>query len=103
MTELQHLVNEAAARDWVGESADRLMAAIERQIVELVPAKIKVALGPDEAYQRARILAWERCRSLAENPPPKGIGWGYLANHVRWRLADAVRAEWRRHQQHPAF
>lgn len=49
----------------------------------------------------ARVLAWERCRRLAETPPAGQVTWGYLANMVRWRLADVVRQEARRRQRHP--
>lgn len=102
MTDLQALVDESAAHDWVGETADRLAAAIEVYVVQAVPSRVERVLGQDEARQRARVLAWERCLRLAGDPPPAGLGWGYLANHVRWRLADAVRAELLRHDRHPS-
>lgn len=99
--ELQALLVEAAESGWAEEPSVRLAQAIERRIVDEVPSRLRVALGNDEAAQLARVLAWERCLRLAEEPPARVLTWGYLANMVRWRLADAVRQEARRRQRHP--
>jgi hypothetical protein len=99
--ELQVLLVEAADSDWAEEPSTRLAKAIERRIVAEVPSRLRAALGNDEAAQLARVLAWERCRRLAAEPPAGEVTWGYLANLVRWRLADVVRQEARRRQRHP--
>ena len=99
--ELQALLVEAADSDWAEEPSTRLAKAIERRIVAELPSRLRAALGNDEAAQMARVLAWERCRRLAEKPPTGRVTWGYLANMVRWRLADVVRQEARRRQRHP--
>ncbi|MFI7067094.1 hypothetical protein ACIBL3_39275 [Kribbella sp. NPDC050124] len=99
--ELQALLVEAADSGWAEEPSRRLATAIERRIVAEVPSRLRAALGHDEAAQMARVLAWERCRRLAEKPPAGQVSWGYLANMVRWRLADVVRQEARRRQRHP--
>jgi hypothetical protein len=99
--ELQALLVEVTDSGWAEESSTRLAKAIERRIVDEVPSRLRMALGNDEAAQLARVLAWERCRRLAEQPPAREVTWGYLANMVRWRLADVVRQEARRRQRHP--
>jgi hypothetical protein len=99
--ELQALLVEAADSGWAEEPATRLARAIERRIVDEVPSRLRVALGNDEAAQLAWVLAWERCLRLAAEPPARAVTWGYLANMVRWRLADVVRQEARRRQRHP--
>jgi hypothetical protein len=103
MKALATLLQAASAAGWTGAAADDLAAAIETNIVASVPIRLRQALGSDEARQRARVLAWERCRRLAVDPPADGLEWGYLANHVRWKLADAVRAEALRRQRHPVI
>jgi hypothetical protein len=99
--ELQALLVEAADSGWADEPSRRLAKAIEHRIVDEVPSRLRVALGNDEAAQLARVLAWERCQRLAAEPPARVVTWGYLANMVRWRLADVVRQEARRRQRHP--
>ncbi|MEU4295339.1 hypothetical protein AB0E63_44570 [Kribbella sp. NPDC026596] len=99
--ELQALLVDAADSGWAEEPSMRLAAAIEHRIVAELPSRLRIALGNDEAAQMARVLAWERCRRLAEKPPASQVTWGYLANMVRWRLADVVRQEARRRQRHP--
>jgi hypothetical protein len=76
-----------------------LARGIEEKIVAFLPSRAKAALGAEEAAQRARVIAWERCKLLAEREST--ATWGFLANIVRWRLADAVRAEALRRQRHP--
>jgi len=99
--ELQVLLSEAAGSNWAEEPSTRLAKAIEQRIVAEVPSRLRTALGNDEAAQLARVLAWERCHRLVAEPPPGELTWGYLANMVRWRLADVVRQEARRRQRHP--
>jgi len=99
--ELQALLVAAADSGWADEPSTRLAKAIERRIVDELPSRLRVALGNDEATQLARVLAWERCHQLAVDPPARDVTWGYLANMVRWRLADVVRREARRRQRHP--
>lgn len=99
--ELQALLVEAADSGWADEPSRQLAKAIERRIVDEVPSRLRVALGNDEAAQLARVLAWERCQRLVAEPPARAVTWGYLANMVRWRLADVVRQEARRRQRHP--
>jgi hypothetical protein len=99
--ELQALLVEAAESGWADAPSNRLAEAIERRIVAEVPSRLRVALGKDEAAQLARVLAWERCHRLAAQPPACQVTWGYLANMVRWRLADVVRQDARRRQRHP--
>jgi hypothetical protein len=99
--ELQALLVEAADSGWADEPSNRLAQAIERRIVAEVPSRLRVALGNDDAAQLARVLAWERCHRLAVQSPVRQITWGYLANMVRWRLADVVRQDARRRQRHP--
>jgi hypothetical protein len=55
----------AAEADWSGEPAEALAVAIEARIVAELPARLSRALGDDEAAQRARVIAWERCRRIA--------------------------------------
>lgn len=101
---LAQMLQRAAEAHWSGGPADALAAAIEVRIVAELPARLRRALGADEAAQRARVLAWERCLAItATDSSPARLEWGFLANHVRWRLADAVRAEVLRHERHPAF
>jgi hypothetical protein len=99
--ELQALLVEAADSGWADEPSIRLAQAIERRIVAELPSRLRMALGNDEAAQLARVLAWERCHLLAAQPPARRVTWGYLANMVRWRLADVVRQDARRRQRHP--
>ncbi|WP_020391731.1 hypothetical protein [Kribbella catacumbae] len=101
--ELEVLISAAAQAAWDKEPSRRLAHAIEEHIVVPLPLWLKTSLGRDEASQLARVIAWERCHELAVKPPPGGIVWGYLANHVRWRLIDAVRAEVLRRQRHQAM
>ncbi|NUR97917.1 MAG: hypothetical protein HOV67_22010 [Kribbellaceae bacterium] len=102
MTEdLQALLADVADSGWAEEPSQRLAAAIEQRIVAELPSRLRAALGNDEAAQMARVVAWERCRLLAQKSPAGRVSWGYLANMVRWRLADVVRQEARRHQRHP--
>lgn len=99
--ELQALLADAADSAWAEEPSKRLAAAIEERIVAELPGRLRAALGHDEAAQMARVVAWERCHRLAEKLPGGRVSWGYLANMVRWRLADVVRQEARRRQRHP--
>ncbi|MFI5696481.1 hypothetical protein ACIA58_31790 [Kribbella sp. NPDC051586] len=99
--ELQALLADAADSGWAEEPSKRLAAAIERRIVAELPGRLRAALGNDEAAQMARVVAWERCRKLTEKDAVSRVTWGYLANMVRWRLADVVRQEARRRQRHP--
>ena len=99
--ELHALLVEAADSGWAEEPSTRLAAAIERRIVAELPSRLRAALGNDEAAQMARVVAWERCHRLAEKPPAGRLTWGYLANMVRWRLADLVRQEARRRERYP--
>jgi hypothetical protein len=101
VSELDVLLADAAAEDWRGRATDRLAVEIEDKVISTLSTRLRIALGPDEACQHGRVIAWERCRALAENPPADGVRWGFLANHVRWRLADAVRAETLRSARHP--
>ncbi|GAA1559129.1 hypothetical protein [Kribbella lupini] len=98
--ELQKLLTDAAASDWAPAASERLAHGIEERIVAFLPSRARAALGAEEAAQRARVIAWERCRLLAERQTGMAT-WGFLANIVRWRLADAVRAEALRRQRHP--
>ena len=98
--ELQVLLDEAVGSDWAAEASKRLAEGIEARIVALLPVRLRLALGGDEAAQLARVIAWERCRELADNPLEQGASWGYLANLVRWRLIDAARTDWARHRRH---
>jgi hypothetical protein len=98
--ELQKLLTDAAASSWAPGPSERLAEGIEERIIAFLPSRARTALGAEEAAQRARVIAWERCRLLADRP--RGTAsWGFLANIVRWRLADAVRAEALRRQRHP--
>jgi hypothetical protein len=99
--DLEELIAEAAGSGWEPEPSRRLADGIEARIVVPLSSRLRAALGADEAAQQARAIAWERCLELAVNPPRAGVSWGYLANHVRWRLQDAVRAEVLRRQRHP--
>jgi hypothetical protein len=101
MWDLQTLLSEVASSGWQSDASQRLVDAIEDRIVASVPSRLRAALGNDEAAQLARTIAWERCRELAVSRPESGVNWGYLANTVRWRLADAVRSEALRRQRHP--
>ncbi|MEV6282730.1 hypothetical protein [Kribbella sp. NPDC051770] len=99
--ELEQLLKVLVESGWAAGPADRLARGIEERIVASVPSRAKSALGSEEAAQRARVIAWERCRSLAVSRPAGGATRGYLANVVRWRLTDAVRAEALRRERHP--
>ncbi|TCO41019.1 hypothetical protein EV646_116110 [Kribbella antiqua] len=99
--ELEELIAEADNSNWAGEPSRRLADGIEAQIVAPLSSRLTVALGRDEAAQLARTIAWERCRELAVRRPEAGVSWGYLANLVRWRLIDVLRAEVTRRQRHP--
>ena len=98
--ELQKLLNDAAASNWASIPSDRLAEGIEERIIAYLPSRARGALGAEEAAQRARVIAWERCKLLAERRRGTAT-WGFLANIVRWRLTDAVRAEALRSQRHP--
>jgi hypothetical protein len=100
MSGLEGLLEAASGADWTGEPAEALAFAIEERIVATLPSRLRQALGSDEACQRARVIAWLRCRAIAADRSSAAVEWGYLANHVRWRLADAVRAESLRHNRH---
>jgi len=99
--ELEDLISDAARSGWAEGPSRRLAEGIEERIVAVLPSRIRVALGGDEAAQLARSIAWERCHELAVVTPPGGVSWGYLANFVRWRLTDVLRAEAHRRRQHP--
>jgi hypothetical protein len=99
--ELEVLIAAAAGSGWAEEPSTRLVVGIEERIVAPLSSRLRAALGQDEAAQLARVIAWERCRELAVAPPAGGVSWGYLANYVRWRLADVVRAEALRRRRHP--
>ncbi|TCN28612.1 hypothetical protein EV644_14526 [Kribbella orskensis] len=99
--ELQELLTDLTESNWAPEPSRRLARGIEERIVAHIPSRLRIALGPDEAAQIARVVAWERCKQLAADPPQGGPSWGYLANKVRWRLADAVRANTLRSRRHP--
>ncbi|GAB3934200.1 hypothetical protein GCM10029976_042810 [Kribbella albertanoniae] len=99
--ELEVLISDAAESGWAEGPSGRLAEGIEERIVAPLSSRLRAALGNDEAAQLARVIAWERCRELAANPPAGGISWGYLANLVRWRLKDTLRSEVLRRQKHP--
>lgn len=98
--ELQTLLTDVVEAGWTSTASERLAMAIEERIVARVPTYLRAALGREEAAQIARCVAWERCTQLAETPNA-GFTWGYLANTVRWRLKDAVRADALRNQRNP--
>lgn len=102
MSELQPLIQAASDAAWQGEPARILAEAIEAQIVKPLPSRLRSGLAWGEAEQLARVLAWEAARDLAAKLPERAISWGYLANFVRWRVADAVRAEALRRRRHMA-
>jgi hypothetical protein len=99
--ELEVLIADAERSGWAVGPSRRLAEGIEARIVGPLSSRLRVALGADEAAQLARVIAWERCLELAVDPPAGGVSWGYLANLVRWRLQDAVRAEVIRRRRHP--
>ncbi|MER7243097.1 hypothetical protein [Kribbella sp. NPDC000426] len=99
--DLEVLIADAERSGWAPEPSRRLADGIEARIVVPLSSRLRTALGPDEAAQLARVIAWERCLELAVDPPEGGVSWGYLANLVRWRLQDAVRAEVVRRRRHP--
>jgi hypothetical protein len=99
--DLEYLIAAAASSGWGPEPSRRLAEEIESHIVVPLSSRLRAALGTDEAEQLARVVAWERCLLLAVQPPEDGVSWGYLANFVRWRLQDAVRAEVLRRRRHP--
>ena len=98
--ELEVLINDAASSGWAEGPSAALAEGIEERIVAPLSSRLRSALGHDEAAQLARVIAWERCRELAVNPPAGGVSWGYLANLVRWRLKDTLRSELLRGQKH---
>ncbi len=98
--ELDELLVEVARTNWAPVPSERLAQGIEERIIAFLPSRARSALGGDEAAQLARVIAWERCRKLSRRGSGQ-ISWGYLANVVRWRLADAVRADSLRRQRHP--
>lgn len=98
--ELDELLVEVARTNWAAAPAERLAQGIEERIIAYLPGRARSALGGDEAAQLARVVAWERCRGLSQRSTGP-VSWGYLANVVRWRLADAVRAEALRRHRHP--
>lgn len=99
--ELEVLIGAAARSGWAKEPSRKLVDAIEEHIVVPLPFWLKTALGRDDAAQLARVIAWEKCQELAVKRPEAGVTWGYLANLVRWRVIDAVRAETQHRQRHP--
>ncbi|MDX2971787.1 hypothetical protein [Kribbella solani] len=99
--DLEVLIAEAERSGWAAGPSRRLADGIEARIVVPLSHRLRKALGSDEAAQMARVIAWERCLELAVDPPASGASWGYLANLVRWRLQDAVRAEVVRRRRHP--
>ncbi|MFC0627453.1 hypothetical protein [Kribbella deserti] len=99
-SDLGQLIRSAAAGEWLGTAANELAEAIEHHVVRPLPSRLRSGLGRDEAEQLARVLAWAASRELAAKPPSRGVSWGYLANLVRWRVADAVRAEALRRHRH---
>lgn len=99
--DLEVLIADAERSGWAPGPSRRLADGIEARIVVPLSSRLRTALGPDEAAQLARVIAWERCLELAVDPPEGGVSWGYLANLVRWRLQDAVRAEVIRRRRHP--
>ena len=99
--DLEVLISDAERSGWAPEQSRRLATAIEARIVVPLSSRLRAALGADEAAQLARVIAWERCLDLAVDPPKDGVSWGYLANLVRWRLQDALRAELVRRRRHP--
>lgn len=99
--DLEVLIADAERSGWAPGPSRRLADGIEARIVAPLSSRLRAALGSDEASQLARVIAWERCLELAVDPPAGGVSWGYLANLVRWRLQDAVRAEMVRRRRHP--
>lgn len=99
--DLEVLLADAERSGWAPAPSRRLAEGIEARIVVPLSSRLRAALGRDEAAQLARVIAWERCLELAIDPPEDGASWGYLANLVRWRLQDAVRAETLRRRRHP--
>jgi hypothetical protein len=99
--ELEVLISAAARSAWAEEPSVELMKAIERHIVVPLPGWMRRVLGRDEAAQLARVIAWRKCQVLAVKPPAAGLSWGYLANHVRWRVKDAALTELQHRQRFP--
>lgn len=99
--DLEDLIADADRSGWAPGPARRLADGIEARIVAPLSSRFRTALGPDEAAQLARVIAWQRCRELAVDPPEGGVSWGYLAKLVRWRLQDAVRTEVLRRRRQP--
>ena len=89
---LPDLVEAAASEEWSGPATDMLMAQIERRIIDPLPARLVSGLGVEEARQTARIIAWEGVRRWRDDPKTdlQRLGWGYLSNLVRWRVADTL-------------
>ncbi|TCC36486.1 hypothetical protein [Kribbella speibonae] len=98
--DLEVLIADAERSGWAPGPSRRLADGIEARIVVPLSSRLRTALGSDEAAQLARVIAWERCLELAIDRPEAGVSWGYLANLVRWRLQDAVRAEVIRRRRH---
>jgi hypothetical protein len=99
-TALEPLLRRAAAADWRGAPSETLAAAIEDRIVDPLPSRLRAGLGAGEAECVARLVAWQRCHALAGDSPRR-LTWGFLANHVRWRVADRLDAEVLRARRHP--
>ncbi|MFI5706482.1 hypothetical protein [Kribbella sp. NPDC051620] len=99
--DLEVLINAAAKSAWADEPSVQLIEAIEEHIVVPLPGWMRRVLGRDEAAQLARVVAWRKCQVLAVKPPEAGASWGYLANHVRWRVKDAALTELRHRQRFP--
>ncbi len=97
--ELEVLIADAADSDWAEGPSRRLAEGIEERIVAPLSGRFRALLGHEEASQLARVIAWERCRELAVDPPERGVSWGYLATLVRWRLTDVLRTELARRQR----
>jgi hypothetical protein len=100
--QLPELVEAAASEDWCGPATDTLMAEFEFRLIDWLPSRLVSGLGVEEARQTARIIAWEGVRRWLDDPRTdlRRLGWGYLANLVRWRVADALDKETLRSSRH---
>jgi hypothetical protein len=98
--ELGSLLERASAENWRGAASEALGAAIERRVVDPLSSRLRAGLGSGEAESVARFVAWQRSRVLANSMPTR-LTWGYLANHVRWRVTDRLDAELLRACRHP--
>jgi hypothetical protein len=94
------LLERAAAENWCGAACEALGTAIEHRVVDPLSSRLRTGLGSSEAESVARFVAWKRCRVLADSMPTR-LTWGYLANHVRWRVTDCLDAELLRARRHP--